>query len=199
MRGWPVLLLPLVVAGCLSRELPPANHYLLSLQGETPKAARAASSEVLKLAPLRSVRPFATTGLIYRRGGVDQNQYAFNRWADSPTRMLALLLTEALNRSGLYRAVLPPGTGLRADLRLEGMLFDFSLHLEADDPHAVAEARFLLVDGRTKQVLAGRRFRVSEPLERETPESGALALNRAANRLAAELIHWLDGLPRKGG
>ncbi len=190
-RAGRLLVLPFLLAGCLTRELPPARLYTLQPPGRLPAVQAASPAGVLRVAPLRASRPYTTTRLLYTRTGIDREHYAFSRWSDAPVRLLPRLLADALDRSGLFRAVLPPGSTLRGDLELEGSLLDFTVHLEGERPRAVLEARFLLATARERRVLASRRFRLEVPMDDAGPEAAARGLDRAAERLAGALVRWL--------
>jgi len=188
------LLLMLGLAGCATRELPPAFVYTLQPLPDPAETAGNTGNLTLKLAPLRGTRPFATTRMLYTEHGIDQNSFAFSRWADSPTRMLQPLLVEAIHRSGLFKAVLPPGSALRSDLSLEGTLLDFSLHLYGPQPRGVMEVRFILVDNRSRRALASRLFRSEVPASKADPEQAARALNGAVLKISRALVRWLEPL-----
>jgi len=189
-----LLLLMLGIAGCATRQLPPTFVYTLQPLPNPAETSGNTGNLTLKLAPLRGTRPFATTRMLYTEHGIDQNSFAFSRWADSPTRMLQPLLVEAIHRSGLFQAVLPPGSTLRNDLSLEGTLLDFSLHLDDGNPRGVVEIRFILVDNHARQVVASRLFRAEAPATKADAEQAARALNQAAGEVTDMLVRWLTTL-----
>ncbi len=185
-------LIALLLAGCATRELPaPYVYTLRPMTPDQPRRETAEKGPILKLAPLRGTRPYAGTRMLYTESGIDRNAFAFSRWSDSPIRLLQTVLLEQLNQSGLFRAVVPPGSTLRSDLSLEGTLLDFSLHLEGERPRGVVETRFLLADSRSRKVLASRRFRAEVPVEKADARHAAMALDRAARQVAEELSAWL--------
>lgn len=196
MKRWLILpLLIMLLGGCATRTLPPVTSYRLQSEPiANPGHREIARTTTLKLAPIRGLRPFSTTAMLYTSNGLDQKSFAFSRWSDSPTAMLQLLLTEALNRSGLFHSALPPSTTQRSDLTLVGTLHDFSLHLEEEEgARGVIEIRFLLLDNRKRKVLGSRFFSARTGVDDVSPESTAQALSRASHRIFQDLKGWLEG------
>jgi len=195
------ILLSLLLGGCATQRVPPAAVYTLKPDFDAvtaPAGERRNSGLVLKLAPIRSGRPFTTTRMLYTKNGIEQNSFAYSRWSDSPVSMLQLQLTEGLNRSGLFKAVLPPATSIKSDLVLEGTLLDFSLHMDGERTAAVMEIRFLLLDRRHAKVLAGRLFRTRVPLQQASPAATAEALDQATRITLQQLTGWLAGITLPG-
>ncbi|RTZ79452.1 MAG: hypothetical protein DSZ01_03815 [Gammaproteobacteria bacterium] len=194
-------LLVLLLGGCATQSVPPAAVYTLApdFDGASASARKPHNPDpILKLAPIRSTRPFTSTRMLYMKNGIEQNSFAYSRWSDSPVAMLQLQLTEGLNRSGLFRAVLPPAAAMKSDLVLEGTLLDFSLHLDDGQAAAVMEIRFLLLDSRHRKVLASRLFRTRVPMDKPSPAATAEALNQATRMTLQQLTGWLAGLRLSG-
>ena len=196
-----LVLLSLLLGGCATQKVPPAAVYTLKPDFDSaagPAGERRNTGLVLKLAPIRSSRPFTTTRMLYTKNGIEQNSFAYSRWSDSPVSMLQLQLTEGLNRSGLFKAVLPPATSIKSDLVLEGTLLDFSLHMDGEQPAAVMEIRFLLLDRRHARVLSSRLFRTRVPMQQASPAATAEALDQATRITLQQLSGWLAGIILSG-
>jgi cholesterol transport system auxiliary component len=192
-RILPILFL--LLAGCTTRPVPPTTIYTLNpgiATGAPAAVSRRHSGPILKLAPIRGTRPFSTTRMLYSRHGFEQNSFAFSRWSDSPVALLQLLFIEGLNRSGLFKAVLPPATPFKSELALEGTLLDFSLHMDGAESAAVLDIRFLLLDNGSRKILATRLFHVRIPVAQANPATTAEALNRASRQVLRQLVQWLE-------
>ncbi len=191
-QALPILFL--LLGGCASTPRPPVVEYALPLPAPITTAP-AASAPVLALAPIEAPRPLTGRKLLYRQGR-RLAAYAWHRWADSPPALLTHLLVERLAAGGRWKAVLPPHSNGRGDLRLEGTLLDFSLHLDPQ-PAAVVRARFVLLD-QTHRVLGERSFQIQTPVAAPGPAAAAKALGRAASELGERVARWLAGrsLPR---
>lgn len=73
-----------------------------------------------------------------------------------------------------------------------------ALHTEYDNGRTQALIRYdaLLIDARSREIVARQRFEAREPTTDNTAESAVEALGVAADRLAAELIDWTMAIIR---
>ena len=184
-QALPILFL--LLGGCASAPRPPVVEYALPLPAPITTAPAASTGA---LAPIEAPRPLTGRKLLYRQGR-RLAAYAWHRWADSPPALLTHLLVERLAAGGRWKAVLPPHSNGRGDLRLEGTLLDFSLHLEPR-PVAAVRARFVLLD-RNRRVLAERSFEIQTPVAAPGPAAAAEALGRGASELGDQVARWLAG------
>ena len=152
----------------------------------------------LRLAPLSASQMYMSTGIFYVDGHYRRNPYAYSRWVDTPVHMLQLVLQEGLERSGLFKAVLPSTSLLTADLRLETTLYDFSQHLQpGGDSQAVVRLDCHLLDARKASLLASRQFEIRVPAASRNAEGGVAALNAAVGDLLPRIVAWLKEVLEK--
>lgn len=182
------LLLPLFLTGCFG---PPraeeVKTYLLDANFP-PAAVR--RGVVLLVAPPRASPGYDTAAMVYGRGPQELNHFARHRWADAPARMLAPLIVQALEGSGGFAAVVTPPTAARAGLRLDTEV----MRLRQDFSRLPSRVEFVLraqlTDLASGGVVASRTFSATVESERDTPEAGALAANRAVKTVLDELAAW---------
>ncbi len=110
-------------------------------------------------------------------------------WAEQPNRQFQRLLADTLTSAGLAvvdtrQASVIPARSLSGSLREFGL----DMH-DAGSPQA--RVRFdAQIAGPRGTSVALRRFEASEDVASETPVEVAAALNRAANRVAADVAEW---------
>ena len=175
-----------------------APASLLALRATaTPPAGGTASSDaratVLVLVPavpgmLQTLRlPVETsdTTIAYLTGAT---------WAEQPNREFQRVLADTIQARGI--PVLDPRQATASGGRiLAGTLLDFSLDVR--NPAApVVRVRFdAALTGTAAKgqvaVFAVRRFDASEPVASQNPTDVAIALNAAANRVAADVAAWI--------
>ena len=120
-------------------------------------------------------------------------------WAEQPNRQFQRLLADTLAANG--QAVVDPRQSAIAPARtLAGSLRDFGLDMRSPAAPLVRVRYDAQLSGSTKasgnggasvgDSVALRRFDTSEPADAATPTAVAAALNRAANRLAADVAAW---------
>lgn len=111
-------------------------------------------------------------------------------WAEQPNRQFQRLLADTLTASGhsvidMRQSPVSPANSLSGTLR--------SFGLDVQDPlNPVVRVRFdaQIVDPRAPQAVRLRRFETTEPANDQRPAAVAAALNRAANRIAADVAAW---------
>ena len=183
------------LAGCASRDHTPVSTYTLN---PTPAVVRSSkgsernAASILMLGKIRSSRAFSCEDIIYTDPQYGQNSYAYSCWSDSPTTMLFLILQEALENSGQFKAVVPYSSLSQADLLLESTLYDLSHRINEDGTSdGIIKVHFNLVDIKTKKVIASREFTSSVQVSTKNAEGAVAALNKAASLVTQDLIGWL--------
>ena len=116
--------------------------------------------------------------------------YPGARWSASVPTLWRDWLLDAFWREGSIEQLSVSADGLQAQFELGGMLR--ALHTEFRDGRTQALVRYdaLLVDTRSREIVASQRFEAREPTADNTAESAVAALGVAADRLASELIDW---------
>ncbi len=123
------------------------------------------------------------------QGGDNSIAYlAEGQWVEPPARLFQRLLTETIGASGdrvvLSESELITGPG---EL-LSGELVDFGVDARTSEVVVVFQAARLQQDG---TLVIQQRFEVRERISVIDPAQVGQALNRAANRVAAQVAVWL--------
>lgn len=136
---------------------------------------------------------FETARMAYRLRPYEVSYYAYNQWADTPARMFALLLTQTMEQSGLWDAVVQAPSRVKADYHLDcdGLVVEQQFF----SPSRVRVAlRAQLIDHKRQSVIGTGNFEVLEAAPSEDAYGGVLAANRAAGKLLDELATWVSAL-----
>jgi cholesterol transport system auxiliary component len=192
-----VLCLSIFVTACNFRETtPPIKSYFIASESVAmPRVnRRSLSSLTLKLLPVRSPVPLRTTRIYYKGDSFSLNTYAFSRWADSPSVMLQMKLVRCLEAAAIFQTVLPSTAKARADLFLDTTLYDFSHHICSGSSEGVIMVEFRIVDTLSKKVVSSFATTVRKTTPTPDAPGAVAALNRAAETLGRELVHWLKGV-----
>jgi cholesterol transport system auxiliary component len=181
-------LLTILLAGCGLQ--PPRVEtptlYLLDAHpaGAMPPPQR---GPVLAVDPPRAWPGFATPQMAYARQPHKLDYYAKNRWVDTPSRMLAPLLAQALAQSGGFRAVVQTPSSVAADLRLDTELIRLQQDFATQPSRVQLTLRAQLIDVNANKILAAKEFDEVEPAPSDDAYGGAIAANRALQRLLGQL------------
>lgn len=187
----------LALAGCLSlpREERPIHTFILSLDSS---AGRAAIPEVKPKAGILVVNVpvaqpgFDTPRMAYTQRPYEVSYYAAHQWANPPARMLTPLLVQALEQTGYWRAIVPMPTSVRGDHRVDiDQLALVQTFLQQPTQVRVA-LRIQILKLPEYLVLGTRLFEVAEEASSDDAYGGAVAANRAVERLVQEVAGWLS-------
>jgi cholesterol transport system auxiliary component len=184
---WAVLL-----AGCVGMQPPQAEAPAIYVLDARPaaKPARPQRDLMLVVSAPRARAGFDTAQMAFVREPHELEYFAKSRWADTPSRMLAPLLVQALEQTGGFRAVVQAPSAVPADLRLDTELIRLQQNFGTRPPQVEIALRAQLVDLRSRRVLATAEFEEVEPTTREDAHGGVIAANRALQRLLARLADF---------
>jgi cholesterol transport system auxiliary component len=186
---------PLLVGGCsvlpASRQEPVTLHVLLP-DGRQAVAPRRAT--VIDVATPRAAAGFDTAQMAYVERRYALGYFATHRWVDTPSRMLAPLLVDALEQTTAFAAVVTPASGIAADVRLDTEVLRLQQDFTTRPSRAEVALRAQLTHLRTRRVMATRLFEEEERAATDDPDGGVLALNAALRRILARLVAFcLEG------
>jgi cholesterol transport system auxiliary component len=133
---------------------------------------------------------YDTSRIAYRKQQFGLLYYSKSRWADTPARMLAPLLAEAMTDTGEFRALSVSPGSLSARYRLDSELIHFYQDFTVQPSEVRIMLRAQLVSLVDNQVLASRLFDVREASLSEDAYGGVQAANRASGRLLVELAQF---------
>ncbi len=204
-----VILTTVWLSGCsviTPTSSPAIDVYTLSQQMDqttTASEIKASNAVILALSPIRSPQGLLSTGIIYRDNDYGFNSYAYSRWSDNPSKLLASYLQQYLTQSQRVSAVIPVGSRADADLLLEATLVDFSHHIHANDADStgVVSIIFYLINQHDKTLLATKQFTKEVTVDQNNAKYATIAINQASQLVAVGLQAWLEqqitNLPEK--
>ena len=149
------------------------DKYLLQYTPAMVQETRA-GAPVLVVATPQANGAYNTTRIAYMQQQYGLRYYTRSSWADTPARMLAPLMAEALNASGQFQALYAsPG------------------RVSPSEIHVTLRAQLINLD--TQRIAATQLFDVREAATSEDTYGGVLAANRAVARLLEELAAFCIG------
>ena len=118
------------------------------------------------------------------------NTYQGVRWSERTPRLLRNRLLDAFHDDGRIQALSNEEQRLQADLELVSDLRSFHSEYRDGLPHALIRLDASLVDARSQQIIASRRFSVSQPASDTSIASVVAAFAQAGDQLSRELVDW---------
>ena len=165
------------------------HTYRLSLDGWLATPVPASEGPVLLVSQPQAEPGFETQRMVYVKRPYELEYYAVNQWADTPVRMFAPLMVQALNQTEVWGAVIPLPSTIRGDYRLDTHGFLYGRSFSSNRVMRVM-IRAQLVDGKTT-VPELADFEVVENATSENPYGGVQAANRAVAVLLNQIDSWL--------
>jgi cholesterol transport system auxiliary component len=130
---------------------------------------------------------YDTSRIAYMQQQYGLRYYVRSRWADTPSRMLAPILAEAMSATGEFQALSGSPGRLASDLRLDSELLRFHQDFTVHPSRMHITLRAKLVDLADQRVIATRLFDIQEVATSEDTYGGVQAANRAVVQLAEQL------------
>ena len=189
----------LAQAGCSTlgpTKTAPPVFYALNDVTARPAPVALASTPVLLVTPTRAAAGFDSQRIIYLREAHKLEYFANSEWAEPPARMLGPLLVAALERSAAFRAVVSAGGSAAADYRLDTELIRLQQDFLTRPSSVRFELRAMLIEDRSRRVVAVRQFQAAVAAESEDPYGGVKAANSAVHQVLTELAAFCaDAVP----
>ena len=161
-----------------------------AVAGAANAAVAAPSAPTLSVDLPRAAAGHDTRDIVYRRRAQEVEYFAQHQWVDTPVRMLAPLMVQALQRSGSFSAVTQATSSAAGSWRLETDAVRLEQDFTVSPSRVRLSLRVLLVDSRTRQVLGWRELDSSVAAASDDPYGGALAARQATQQVLADLARF---------
>ena len=187
---------PQAQATLLVLQAPPADA-LLPMPMPKPMPAPQAALLTLIVETPRAAAGFDTRDIAYVRRAHEVEYFAVHQWVDTPARMVAPIMVQALQRSGSLRSVVLAPTVAAGELRLETELVRLQHDFTRTPSHVRMSMGVLLVDAATRRPLAWRELDAVVLSPSEDPYGGAVAANAALAQVLQQLVAFVaQSVPR---
>ena len=175
-------------------QAPSPQTYVLqasqAVKASAPAAARKCLS--IRVSSPATAPGFTTSRMAYTEQADRLDYFAYHEWVDTPARMLAHLVAQGLDASGLFGAVLSGSPEISTDLRLDSELIRL-LQVFADSGNTLAlDIKVTLVDVKSRSLLRSKTFSYSQAVSKTNPEAGVAAANRASDAFLVDLLAFLE-------
>lgn len=192
----------LALQACLpARPGPVIQTYQLNPLPDPERSARPVYQPVpatLLVSTPKARAGFDTARMAYVRRPHELEYFSRNQWTDLPTRMLVPPLTQALEQSRIWDAVVVMPSIVRGDYRLDidNLMLQQEFLQSPSQIHLSLRAQLIDVDQAC--VLGTTDFDVLQPAPSDDPYGGVLAANQAAAKLLEQLVAWLSTYMNEG-
>lgn len=193
-----------LLAGCSGTLLPkppppPARHTLDGGGPTQPPRPPRADAPVLVVATPTAAPGHDTRRMVYLRRAQELEAFAFHEWVEPPALMLAPLLVRALQDGGAFRAVLQAPSAATGGWRLETELVRLQQDFGMRPSQLRLGLRAVLLDSRTRQVIAWREFDSQVATASDDPTAGVRAAHQATVLVLAALVAFCAEQVQRAG
>lgn len=182
----------ILVSGCsIISEPDEVKRYTLSSLPEQPNNKPRRHHIVVDTPQLYP--PLDNARLALRTSEQSIDYYACAEWGDRLANLIQESIIYSLQNSGKFSSVSRPGEGLSADYTLKIDVRDFQIVYNTDMQLSHAEVVYWvqLVRNTTRRVVSRRLIKTAIPLQEETMNLIARALNTAHLQATTEISRWL--------
>lgn len=178
---------------CSLKEAPPLDIYTITPTTEvTISENRRYRNKVIKVALPLSIKEPLSYKMIYAYSPNRRGYYQNAQWANSIAKLIQGSIIRVLQKSRLYKAVVPLNSSVQEDLRLESMVNDLCHYVVGDDSYVLLSMTFTLVDMDSGRIVRRRHFEYKANTESVDAKGYVAALNRIVMRLKQDLLRWLE-------
>ncbi|MDP2432192.1 MAG: ABC-type transport auxiliary lipoprotein family protein [Pseudomonadota bacterium] len=197
MKARLIILSLLFLGACsLSGPRQAATWYVLEDQGTAGVGTKPGWPGTLLIRETDAPTFYQSSAMAYSRAPGTRGHYQYARQTELPAPRIAQLIRQRLERSTLFPAVVPLGSGVEGGYQLNTRLLDF-YH---DAARAPGEVKLLLevelVRRSDAHLLARTRIETQAPAPSHDARGAALGANAALTQALDQLTAWLAGLPR---
>lgn len=141
---------------------------------------------------------YQTEAMLYMNKPYQIEHFAKNSWVSPPADMLFSLITQSLQATGYFEAVVSSPYNQGADYRLDTQLLALKQNFLKRPSVLEFSAKVALFHVEDNQVLASRIIHIDIPCATDTPFGGVVAANEATRQFTAQVVQFvMSHIPHK--
>jgi cholesterol transport system auxiliary component len=180
-----------MLTACSFKEAAPVKIYTLQVENVAPVSYSRYRNQTIKVAFPQTLKEKISDRMSYSYSNSERGFYQNSQWSNNLGKLLQGNFIQTLDRSRLFKAVLPYASTAGEDLRLESSIFDFSHHIRGDDSFAIVSIQFSLINTDTGKLIKTKRFSYKENTTTVDAKGYVDASSRAMESLSRDLVEWL--------
>ncbi len=183
----------LLLSACMNLKQPAKKIEYYALEYPSPKIGDLPLLPyVIRVDRFTTASPYNTSQIIYRNRSFERNAYVYHRWQSNPGGIITTLVNRDLKNSGLFKAVLSPGSQCSSSYIIEGAVDEFFEWDTPDAWKAVLGVSIILTQKNTEDIsntiLFQKTYHQVQECRRKHPKSVAEAMSRALSKISEEMI-----------
>ncbi len=186
---WPLLLaLALLLSACSSKTI---EMYTL-VPSTQPAVSSPYRHSDLRVEYPKGLADSMSSRIYYTRSDLTRSYYRYHQWSQSLNRLVMAQLVETLQRSHAFGHVLDYASQAGADYLLETTIYRFEHRITPQGSFAEISIGVRLLRASDRGLIKSRHFDYRIPCSSTDARGFVQAANEGMQRLARDLIHWLQ-------
>jgi cholesterol transport system auxiliary component len=190
------ILTGLLLLGC-STTAPSVNVYTLYSHETVEPKNIPLSSKSLSVASSKSLSSLSGKNLLYLYENGEIGSYLYSRWSDTPATLIQRSFLKSLYDKALFNSVSPTSSLSQSSWLLESDLNAFYHRFLKGSSEGYIDITYRLIDTKTKQTIATKRFVITSPAQTMDAVGGVEALKNSTHKLNHQSIEWLHTLAKE--
>lgn len=191
-----LLCFSLPLAGCLKLKQPKSKITYYTLEYDPPITGNYQTlPHVIRVQPFSVSPMYNSNRIIFRDSSYKRQAYTYYKWRANPAEFVTYFLSRDLQRSGLFKAVLPKDSSIPPSYLVEGTVDDF-LEMDRDSTwEAVLSVSIVFMDENktdiSRKILYQKTYHASKPCRQKNPRALAAAMSLAMSEISGKIINDL--------
>jgi ABC-type uncharacterized transport system auxiliary subunit len=185
--------LPILFVACVSLKQPVNKIEYYTLEYPPPQIKLLDPlPHVIRMDRFTVAPSYNTSQIIYRDQSFKRNAYVYYRWQTNPGATVTTLLKRDIKNSGLFKAVLNPGSRFSSPYMIEGTVDEFFEWDTQNAWKAILTVSIILTEKNKNdiknRILYQKTYRKAEICQQKKPKAVAEAMSQALSKISEELI-----------
>jgi len=187
------LFIVIMISACFTASNPVYKNNYYTLEYNSPEFKNFSPIPVIVRMHNFSASPhYNTNKIIFRENEFKRSAYNYHRWHVRPGKLVTHFLKRDLQQSGLFKAVIPEGSGIPETHFIEGSVEEFYELDEKDSWKAVLTVIITLRLSKehdiTQSILFQKSYTVRENCLEKKPAAFIESMSRAMSKLSKAII-----------
>lgn len=196
-KSWKIVLMSVFVMLQLSAcsltkpvKITPAFRYTLQ-QHNTHQLRKTNTRKTIMVNRTDAAPGYDTQAMLYVKQPYKLEAYAQNEWVAPPAQMISNLITRSLDKSNVYRAVMPRSFTGYTDYTVNSRLLHLEQDFTAKHNQIVMEVSVQVISNRSHRVLASKNFTAHIATTSADPYGGVMAANLATHKIMHQITAFV--------
>ena len=176
------------LTGCFNQYAPPKKYELTAVSRQQ-FAVHPTKTTLLVSQPV-PILTYQSADMLYVNEHYQLAPFVKNTWSVPPAEMLFPLMTQSLQNTHYFSAVIPAPTFAYTDWRLDSHVMKLQQDFTHKPSIVVLELDATLINNLTANVIANKQFYAQATAPSDTPYGGVIAANIACQQVMDELSRW---------